>query len=143
MGTRGLIAIENSDGTFTSIYTHWDSYPSNNGKILLEHYTNENKVQNLMSLGNLSILGSEIGNKHDFEKHNSDKRTDCLAYGRDRGENDTNAAISDSRKALTSLANNYSAEFLYLFSNGVWNYKPLQDNIATVFRKLTQKSCQE
>ncbi len=32
-----------SDGIIKSIYCHWDGYPSNNGKILLEHYNSQEK----------------------------------------------------------------------------------------------------
>lgn len=143
MSTRSRIAIQNNDGTFTSIYCHYDSYPSNNGKILLEHYTDESKVRALMELGSISILGTEIGDKHDFDTHTSSKRTDCLAYGRDRGEKDTKAITSKTRATLTTLARNCGGEFLYLFANGAWSYKPLPYAARSTFRKLTQKACQE
>ena len=35
MATRSLIAVQNADGTFLSIYCHWDGYPSGVGKDLL------------------------------------------------------------------------------------------------------------
>jgi hypothetical protein len=39
MSTRARIAIENDDGSFTSIYTHWDGYVGHHGPILLNHYS--------------------------------------------------------------------------------------------------------
>jgi len=61
-----------------------NGYPSNNGRILLDHYQDEDKIDTLLSLGALSSLGPEIGEQHDFE----DKARSewCMAYCRDRGE---------------------------------------------------------
>ena len=144
MGTRGRIAIQNSDGTFTSIYTHWDSYPSNNGKLLLEHYMDESKVRGLMDLGDLSSLGSELGGKHDFDTHVADKRTDCNAYGRDRGEKNMSAHVSNSIAELTDVAGGCGAEYLYIFRNGEWSFKSIPwGGGRTRLHKLTQKACQE
>jgi hypothetical protein len=44
MATRSRIGIELEDGVIESIYCHWDGYPENNGKILLEHYQDPNKI---------------------------------------------------------------------------------------------------
>lgn len=68
MGTRSRIGLELPDGTFGSIYCHWDGYPGYNGKILLGHYSDPAKVEELISLGDLSSLGAEIGEKHDFNR---------------------------------------------------------------------------
>ena len=34
------IAMRYPDGHVKAVYAHWDGYPSHNGKILLEHYSN-------------------------------------------------------------------------------------------------------
>lgn len=83
MATRSSITIKELDGSVKSIYCHWDGYPEGVGKILDEHYTDLEKVRELIALGNLSSLGPEIGVKHDFEDRNYSM---CLAYGRDRGD---------------------------------------------------------
>jgi hypothetical protein len=85
MATRARVGILESDGTVTSIYTHWDGYVDHHGPILRDHYKTEEKVRALMALGDVSSLGAEIG-----EKHNFDAAPDgvCNAYGRDRGERD-------------------------------------------------------
>ena len=92
MSTRAMIGIENEDGTVTSIWTHWDGYPEHHGPILLEHYNTAEKVRELLALGDLSVLGKEIGEKHSFNERHGDLRQDkwnnwCLSYLRDRGEN--------------------------------------------------------
>ena len=92
MSTRSIIAKENADGTFTGIYCHWDGYPEHNGSILINHYTDDQKINQLLKLGDLSILGSEIGEKHPFESPDKSKYVNwCKAYGRDRGEKHTKA----------------------------------------------------
>jgi len=87
MATRSRIAQEQPDGTVKSIYCHWDGYPSNNGRILLEHYQDPQKVAALISLGALSYLSKEVapqeGQDHDFESPASGV---TVAYHRDRGE---------------------------------------------------------
>ena len=56
MATRNRIAIENQDGTVTSIYCHWDGHIETNGKIWFENYDRE-KTEQLIALGNISSLG--------------------------------------------------------------------------------------
>ncbi len=84
MGTRSSIAIEKQDGTVESIYCHWDGYLEHNGKILQEDYSDLVKLQQLIDLGDMSVLGKEIGEKQNFD--NGSNSIDCLFYGRDRGE---------------------------------------------------------
>lgn len=88
MGTRSTIAMEFLDGTVQQIYCHWDGYLSHNGKILQEHYTSPAKVQELVSLGDLSSLEGEIGKKHAFMNPPPGV---CTFYGRDRNETGTEA----------------------------------------------------
>ena len=59
MATRSTISIENTDGTITSVYCHWDGYPSHNGDILQNHY-NYDKLAKLISNGDMSYLREEI-----------------------------------------------------------------------------------
>jgi hypothetical protein len=114
MGTRSRIGIENQDGTVTSSYVHWDGYLSHVGHILHTSYTTEEKIRELMALGDLSSLGKEIGHKQSFDQPTD--RNWCLAYGRDRGETDTEAQLSDNIEAYLKLAEEYT----YLWSNGEW-----------------------
>lgn len=104
MGTRSMIGRLNDDGTVAAIYCHWDGYISNNGVILHEHYQDAAKVDQLIALGDISSLGEEIGEKHDFGWRgklimanvdvDADPRSKmCDAYGRDRGEEGTEANV--------------------------------------------------
>ena len=102
MATRSTIALEYADGTVDKIYCHWDGYLENNGAILQGHYTDPFKVQRLMDLGDVSSLGPDIGDKHEFDspyKYGTPeyeawaeaKREVTTFYGRDRGETGTGA----------------------------------------------------
>lgn len=97
MATRSTIALEYADGTVEQVYCHWDGYLDNNGRILLENWSDPFKLQQLIDLGDLSILSNEIGEKHDFdnpnkwgtEEYDNWRRQHanwCFFYGRDRGE---------------------------------------------------------
>ena len=72
MATRSRIAIEKQDGTVTSIYCHFDGYISGNGETLQTNYSNREKVEQLIALGDISSLESDID--------------ETIAYHRDRGE---------------------------------------------------------
>ena len=60
MATRSTIALEYADGTVGQIYCHWDGYLSNNGKILLENYTDPFKVRELLDNGDMSSLSEDV-----------------------------------------------------------------------------------
>lgn len=85
MATRSTIALEYKDGTVKQIYCHFDGYFGGVGKVLSEHYTDYDKVVQLMELGDISYLRPEIGEKQDF---NNPTNTELwtLAYSRDRGD---------------------------------------------------------
>ena len=112
MSTRSNIGILNENGTVTYIYCHFDGYLECNGNILNEHYTTEGKVRMLMELGDLSCLGNEIGEKQDFNNYRN--RDWCLAYGRDRGESNTEAHTIP----YSDYTKEYFEEYVYLFTPG-------------------------
>lgn len=119
MATRSRIAIENENGTVSSVYSHWDGYPSNNGRILMEHYKERDKLQKLIDLGSLSSLDQEVeipeGVQHSFE---SPSKGITVFYGRDRGEDNVEAKEHADRNAfLRSDVEEYG----YLLTlEGVW-----------------------
>ena len=115
MGTRSTIAIQNANGTFTGIYCHWDGYVSHNGKILAENYTTEAKVRELIALGDLSSLGEAIGNQVAFDSPLEERKGQCVAYARDRGETDVAATTFDSH---ADLVEQIGQGFDYLYVPG-------------------------
>ena len=61
MATRSNIAMKTLEGKIVSVYCHWDGYVANNGKILLENYTDADKIEALVALGAISSLGTRYG----------------------------------------------------------------------------------
>jgi len=142
MATRSRIGIVNEDGTVSSIYCHWDGYPSNNGRILVENYTDRDKVKSLIELGAISSLNAEVDpydltksveddkvksildrynpiEKHSFENPQPDV---TVAYHRDRGEEYFPPRIN---KSLEDYFLDDNEEYGYLFTlEGEWLVKP-------------------
>jgi len=111
MATRSRIAIENQDGTVTSIYCHFDGYLSGVGKTLFEHYDRE-KTEKLMELGDISVLNesTESTIQHYLNQ----------AYHRDRDE-DLNFATFPNVEDLFENGFGSVIEYVYcLTKDGIW-----------------------
>lgn len=122
MSTRGLIAIQDPDGKVRSSYCHFDMYLDGGGVLLLEHYNSPEKVEALLALGYLSTLGSQLaplpGEIHNYDCPLPDV---CIAYHRDRGETFRYPAVWDNASYMLSrAADQYWAEYVYLFRDGEW-----------------------
>ena len=130
MATRSTIALEYADGTVDQIYCHWDGYLDYNGKILAEYYTDPFKLRDLIDRGDLSSLGPELGDKHDFdcphkygtpeyEAWQEAKQKVCTFYGRDRGEEGTKAKMF--KDFADYKANHQFEEYEYILrKDGNW-----------------------
>jgi len=129
MSTRSLIGVERQDGTISAIYCHMDGDPEHNGKILMEHYTDPEKIERLLALGNLSSLGEDIGEKRDPALRNSfgsfpfDGKT-CTAYTRDMeyDQQEEAAYVYADRTAFGDDPFG-DIDWFYLFSGGHWHVK--------------------
>lgn len=138
MSTRSAIGRLNADGTVHAIYCHFDGYPEGVGVKLARHYQDAAKVDQLIGLGDLSSLGSEIGEKHDFdwksgyyhrdayaETKNDPRNAMCRAYGRDRGERGTEAAHLPSLAEFLAWGADCAGGYIYLFTSDGWRlYSP-------------------
>ncbi len=120
MGTRSTIARQNEDGSFDSIYCHWDGYPDHHGPILYGHYTDPAKVDALLALGSISSLGEEIGEKHNFDKSPNGQ---CNAYHRDRGEDFVPPEHHADADLFAQMLAESWTEWVYIFRpDGKWYY---------------------
>jgi hypothetical protein len=118
MATRSRIGIRNEDGTFTSVYCHWDGYPSNNGRILKESFKEDGIVRELIGMGSLSSLAPRIhpeGKGHTFT---DPEEGCCVFYGRDRGETDTGPDESENLQELLGISD--WCDYLYIFEANEW-----------------------
>jgi predicted CxxxxCH...CXXCH cytochrome family protein len=106
MSTRSRIAIENQDGTVTSIYCHFDGYTDGVGKMLEKWYTTQAKVEALIELGDISSLDMTP--------------TSTVAYHRDRGE-DLVQSKYNRVEALFDMGFNSGVEYIYCYTkSGQW-----------------------
>lgn len=140
MGTRSQIGIQNADGTVTGIYCHWDGYPSYNGRVLQDHYTDEAKIRELMAIGDISSLGEEIGEKHDFDKA---PKGQCNSYSRDRGEEDCEAKnFANAREFFDNFPYG-GIEWAYLFKDGEWMVRASYNGMGWMSLKAVLESKEE
>lgn len=142
MSTRSFICKELPDGQYYGVYCHHDGYLTYVGAMLIDHYSDAQKVDELLSFGSLSTLNEKIlpdptrPHSFDYDKQQKDV---CVFYGRDRGEDGTEARIITPEAALESWG-----EYLYVFGqDGVWRYceliqerEPLTVNLVGVREAL-------
>ena len=113
MATRSVIAvleakgIGGADDTIKAIYCHNDGYLSNNGKILDQHYRDEDNINQLLAEGDCSSLKDTI--------------SDTIFYARDRGEDNKEAVnLNNETKLLEHAFESCDAEVVYMFAYGSW-----------------------
>jgi hypothetical protein len=135
MSTRSNIVLVKEDGSAQSIYCHWDGYPEYTGAVLLQHYTDPVKIQELINLGDISSIGPELGEKHDF---NIPMARVVTAYHRDRGENMSRVKAGTYptlKDALKKCNNDYT--YVFDVKAGTWSYRSGRG----VLRELTKFVC--
>ena len=115
MATRSNIAMKTAEGKIVSVYCHWDGYVANNGKILLENYTDIDKIEALVALGSISSLGTAIGDKQDFDDRSTQKDEWTLFYSRDRGEQLSIQEYDDIPSWINDME-----EYAYLWNGQEW-----------------------
>jgi hypothetical protein len=137
MGTRSTIALEFADSTVQQVYCHWDGYLSHNGRILFNSYSDPFKLQQLIDLGALSILGEEVSptSEHSFEHAQKDV---CVFYARDRGD-ELHKDCFDNFDFYQYSSE--TEEFNYVLrNNGVWYVRTANsafEELSKAFNKET------
>ena len=120
MATRSLIGMAQKDtGEIHYIYCHWNGSPEDNGRILLNHYQDTEKIKSLLELGDISTLHPKlvpVGN-HTFDYPEDGV---VVAYHRDRGEDLKPASVVYSEKQFVSRGD--MVDYQYLFKEGKWYY---------------------
>ena len=123
MSTRSAIAImDENTGKIRSVYCHWDGYPEHNGAILEEYYTEREKIEELLTLGSISLLAGRVKPKRG-EKHTFDKPVKgvVIAYHRDRKQEYVKPDEWESESELVRETERaYWAEYVYLWKFGCW-----------------------
>jgi hypothetical protein len=125
MATRSRIAIENQDGSVTSVYCHWDGHIETNGVILNQYYRTKDKVEELIALGNLSAL------------HRTIEKT--IAYARDRGEDSHQATYSNVEELFEDGFGDI-VEYVYCFiKDGYWLVGTLESNNVDILSGVIEE----
>jgi len=122
MGTRSYIIQQTTDGKETryhGIYCHWDGYIEHNGRILSEHYSDPEKLKQLIALGDISSLRPLLEQNPDFPE-----TPFTFAYHRDRGEEweGVKPENSFSLLSLKDTAKRSGCEYIYLFDGESWKF---------------------
>lgn len=128
MSTRSLICKEQPDGSYYGIYCHSDGYLTYNGAMLVDHYSDAKKVDELLSFGDMAVLKQKTvpdpTRPHSFD-YNERQDDVSVFYGRDRGETNTEARIITIKDIMNSWCN-----YLYVFGkDGVWRYSYILNGI--------------
>jgi hypothetical protein len=124
MATRSRIAIENQDGTVTSVYCHFDGYVKGVGKTLFENYNRE-KTEQLVALGNISELKETI--------------EDTIAYARDRGE-DLNKTIYIDVEELFEMNSRGGLDYVYcLTKDNIWLVNKTTSNQVNILEVILEE----
>jgi hypothetical protein len=162
MATRSTISIVDTrtkDGSGRTIYCHWDGYLQNNGLILLESYTNPDKINALIDLGDISSLRENVVPKKEgvLSKMNENYKYDLIptkephsfdnphngvvvAYMRDRGEKDCHASSFKGKEPGKNIAQEF--DYLFVVDKNKW-YVRNNHNSKPKFVELTRKMCED
>ena len=124
MATRSAIGIKHGD-RIKAVYCHWDGYVEHVGLCLHTYYQSSVKVNNLISMGDISGIGADIGEKHEFgnraEYLPDGCARECTFYTRDRSE-DAPFKSFGSEAEFVDHYEGCSSEYFYLYDHGVWYY---------------------
>lgn len=115
MASRSTIALKFKDGSYKQIYCHWDGEPEKNGRLLMDHYNNQDRIEELLQLGDLSKLGKFLSID---EKNSVDSAVVCEAYRRDYGY--TGVGPLEFKDDRHFIHTSMHEEFNYLFVDGEW-----------------------
>jgi hypothetical protein len=121
MGTRSAIGYKTPEGKVVAKYSHYDGYVAGVGHTLVEHYQEARKIAQMVELGDQSFLAPEIFPKgeHSFNKPEEGV---TVFYGRDRGEEGTEAQEFDTVGDFVDYYDGAGCEYFYLYVNGEWIY---------------------
>ena len=115
MSTRAHIVKKLGNGKYIGIYHHNDGYPEYLGELLLTYYDTEDKLDKLISLGDMSFAGPIPEDDPKLWDRQSGYRSDkCRTY-KGRGESGCDARVGD-------LEDFIGEDFTYVFEDGKWTF---------------------
>jgi len=132
MATRSSIGILTNKNEIHSIYCHSDGYLEHNGCLLFVHYSDVEKLKQLISLGNISALDKDLYSGK------------TVAYSRDMGEplQKNKCDVESLQSFRTNICFDYTYVFKeknkkwYIFSKDKDRFVSLE---AEIKRKIKEK----
>lgn len=109
MSTRCMIGILREDNSVDAIYCHHDGYPEHVGVVLMESYNKKERVEELISHGDTSMLYATI--------------EECNFYHNDKDSTSEELHIShfqNESKFWTICTEDVFIEYAYLYTGGSW-----------------------
>ncbi len=124
MSTRSNIIVKKADGTYKSVYVHYDGYPSARAPLLLNHYNTQELAEKLVEPGDISVLAEscELVPGHSFDTPATGQ---TIYYGRDRGETGCEGRIITNLDEVLDDEENSWCEWAYVYADGSWSYTEL------------------
>ena len=116
MGTPAVIAVMNDQKEVTWTYVNYDGYLAGVGRMLIEHYNDQELAEKLISMGDCSVLKKTMDcpEGHTF----ATPAENCsIFYKRDRGEDNVDARKGD----LTMFLRCNKDIIRYMFTSGQWH----------------------
>ena len=119
MGTRSAIGYMTPEGKIRAKYSHYDGYVAGVGQTLINSYQEARKIAQMVELGDQSFLADEIFPKgeHSF---NTPEEGVTVFYGRDRGEEGTEAQEFDTVQEFVEYYAGAGCEYFYLHTAAGW-----------------------
>ena len=139
MSTRSRIGLMLEDGTIKHSYCHFDGYPNGVGQTLVENYSDIEKVEELLSFGDMSFLAPKVtpDGIHNF---NNPEQGVTVFYGRDRAETDVDSATTSMDEYL-SIKYSSCIDYQYVFTGGHWWVYDNHDKTGWVIVKRYLSEC--
>jgi len=122
------IGLENQDGSIEGVYCYQNGEPEVSGLVLFEYYSLPERIEDLVSHGDLVCLGKELN--------------ECEFYIDDRGESDEDAGSinHDSYEEFINFYRSSGCDHFYIFRDNSWLYSSIQNpeqiELSTVVEKI-------
>ena len=146
MSTHANIALLKPNGDIRSIYCHYDGYPQYVGQILQEHYNNQERVEQLIALGNIEALGEKLEPSELELKYQHWYSQEYLSLDKEERERLRLDAKKHVRKVIgykdptlaKALNHLCLEEYIYIFTPKGWYMVRPSDPFAITNQEITR-----
>ena len=146
MATRSAIGIKHGD-RIKAVYCHYDGYLGHVGLALNTYYQDSIKVNKLISMGDMSGIGADIGEEHGFDQKkdylDDGIARECTFYKRDRAEEGVEFQSFDNEASFIDYYRGTGAEYYYLYDHGVWYVASYGSDFAPLHLELAREAEQD